>query len=149
MCLLSVTHCSLTSNKTHTPLFLTVLSWTHHMNIHSFPKHLWRNMCALLFFPFPCATTHTYCTDTQAPCPLAGPEGYTVRYAPGSCSLISSSPTHSGSEITSGGPVRHECYPIDNNYSGGRGRDPIPYLLTAPHLPPGTQVALKKMVRYK
>lgn len=66
-----------------------------------------------------------------------------------SCSLISSSHTHSGSAITSGGPVRHECYPVDNNHSGGRGRDPIPYLLTALTPPQGAQVALKKLVRYK
>lgn len=104
----------------------------------------------LLFFLSLCyyTLTHVY-THTHAPCPLFGPEGYTERYASGSCSLISSSHTHSGSAITSGGPVRHECYPVDNNHSGGRGRDPIPYLLTAPHPPPGAQVALKKLVRYK
>lgn len=102
-------------------------------------------------FPFTLLLhTHTRIyTHTHAPCPLFGPEGYTERYALGSCSLISSSHTHSGSAITSGGPVRHECYPVDNNHSGGRGRDPIPYLLTAPHPPPGAQVALKKLVRYK
>lgn len=116
-----------------------------------FPKMFVHNTNTHYCFPLSlCYHTHTYKhTDTQAPCPLSCPEGYTERYALGSCSLISSSPIHSGSAITSGGPVRHECYPVDNNHSGGRGRDLIPYLLTAPHPPPGTQVALKKLVRYK
>lgn len=101
--------------------------------------------CTLMFFSSFTLLLHTNIhLHTQTPCPLFGPEGYTERYALGSCSLISSSHTHSGSAITSGGPVRHECYPVDNNHSGGRGRDPIPYLLTAPHPPPGAQVALKK-----
>lgn len=63
--------------------------------------------------------SHTY-LYTQMPWPLSGPEGYTERYVLASCSLISSSHTHSGSAITSGGPVRHECYPVDNNHSGGK-----------------------------
>lgn len=63
--------------------------------------------------------SHTY-LYTQMPRSLSGPEGYTERYVLGSCSLISSSHTHSGSAITSGGPVRHECYPVDNNHSGGK-----------------------------
>lgn len=125
------------------------------------PSGSWR---ARLLFPYTLAKhTNAHCCFSlslcyytlrhvythRRPVPSLAPEGYTERYASGSCSLISSSHTHSGSAITSGGPVRHECYPVDNNHSGGRGRDPIPYLLTAPHPPPGAQVALKKLVRYK
>lgn len=65
------------------------------------------------------AHSHTY-LYTQMPWPLSGPGGYTERYVLASCSLISSSHTHSGCAITSGGPVRHECYPVDNNHSGGK-----------------------------
>lgn len=91
-----------------------------------------------------CYYTLTYIYTHRRPVPSLGPRATQNDMRLGSCSLISSSHTHSGSAITSGGPVRHECYPVDNNHSGGRRRDPIPYLLTAPHPPPGAQVALKK-----
>lgn len=148
--LLALCHhiCTCTVGGTHShtsPFSLWLFTCTFTFSVHTCKTHTY----TLLFFPFTLllhTRTHIY---THTPCPLFGPKGYTERYASGSCSLISSSHTHSGSAITSGGPVRHECYPVDNNDSGGRGRDPIPYLLTAPHPPPGAQVALKKLVRYK
>lgn len=130
---------------------------SHH---HFYTHCLWLytfffSLHLFFFFSFHSVTTHSHtrmyaCTHRHsgALSPAPGPRAtYTQPCTSGSCSLISSSHTHSGSVITSGGPVRHECYPVDNNHSRGKGSDPIPYLLTAPRPPPGARVALKKLAR--
>lgn len=121
--------------RSHNPFSLPLALYAH-IYVHTLQNTQMHTSCFFFFFFFsPLLHTPIYTQTRRRPVPSLAPEGYTERYASGSCSLISSSHTHSGSAITSGGPVRHECYPVDNNHSGGRGRDPIPYLLTAPHPP--------------